>query len=121
MMAVIVDHGDAVPLAGPGEAPLDAAEARDRLADRIVGKSQLVRDRDRRGGVERVVPSRHRQHETSDLMRHTGLAIAEHDIEAGTGAHRYQIDQARVDLRVFAKGDDRTTPDLATRVLDHGL
>src|SRR5947208_3428205 len=37
VMAVIVDHGDAVPLAGPGEAPLDAAEARDRLADRLVG------------------------------------------------------------------------------------
>ena len=34
MMAVIVDDGDAVDLAGLGEAPLDAAEAGQRLADR---------------------------------------------------------------------------------------
>ena len=33
VMAVIVDDGDAVPFAGLGEAPLDAAEAGDRLAD----------------------------------------------------------------------------------------
>jgi len=47
-----------------GEAPLDAAEARDRLADRIVGNPQFVRDRDRGGGVEPIVPPCHRQHET---------------------------------------------------------
>jgi len=36
MMAVVVDDGDAVPFAGAGEAPLDAAEARQSLADRII-------------------------------------------------------------------------------------
>ena len=61
MVAVVVDDGDAVPFAGAREAPLHAAEARKRLADRVVGDLQLVRHRDRRGGVERVVAARHRQ------------------------------------------------------------
>src|ERR1700736_4152893 len=34
MVAIVVDHGDAVPLAGPGEAALHAAETCHRLADR---------------------------------------------------------------------------------------
>ena len=63
MVAVIVDHGDAVGFASPGEAPLDAAEACHRLADRLVGNAELMRHRDRRDRVQRVVPSRHRQHE----------------------------------------------------------
>ena len=37
MVAVVVDDGDAVPFAGAGEAPLHAAEAGQRLADRVVG------------------------------------------------------------------------------------
>ena len=60
MMAVIVDDGDAVPFAYFGEAPLDAAEARDRLSDDVVGQAQFMRDRDRSRGVQRVVPARHR-------------------------------------------------------------
>src|SRR5882672_4221838 len=75
MVTVIVDHGDAVPLPGPGKAPLDAAEACHRLADRIVGHAELMRHRNSRGGVERVVTSRHRQHDVGDLMRSVGLAV----------------------------------------------
>ena len=68
MMAVVVDDGDAVPFAGAGEAPLDAAESRQRLADAFVGDAEFVRDRDRRGGVERVVPPRHRQRQIGDRV-----------------------------------------------------
>ena len=61
VMAVVVDDGDAVPFAGLGEAPLDATEACQRLTDRFVGNAQRMRHRDRRRGVQRVVPPRHRQ------------------------------------------------------------
>src|SRR6267142_4911803 len=40
VMAVIVDHGDAVPFAGSGKAPLDAAKTSHRLADRLVGNAE---------------------------------------------------------------------------------
>ena len=53
VVPVIVDNGDAVPLAGPGEAALDAAEARipaDRLAD-----TRLARHRNRGRRVQGVV------------------------------------------------------------------
>src|SRR6266700_288822 len=121
MVAVIVDHRDAVPFPGPSEAPLHPTEARDRLADGIIGKSELVRDRNRGGGVERVVLSCHRQGESGDLMRHIGLAVAEHDLEARTAAHRHQIDQARVGLRILAIGDDAAILDLADQSLHHGV
>ena len=121
VMAVIVDHGDAVPFAGPGEAPLDAAETRDRLADGIVGQPELMRHRDRGGGVERVVPSRHRQHEVGDLVHGIGLAVAEHHLEFRAAAHRHEIDQPRIGLRIFAIGDDAAILDLADDGLHHRM
>src|SRR5437899_5817961 len=63
VMAVIVDHGDAVPLPGPGEATLDATESCNRLADRLVGHAEFMRHRDRRRRIRRVMPARHRQHD----------------------------------------------------------
>ena len=38
-----------------------AAELGERLADHVVADAELVRDRDRGGRIERVVPARHRQ------------------------------------------------------------
>src|SRR6476659_7263718 len=63
MVAVSVDDRYAVPFAGAGEAPPHAAEAGERVAYEIVGNTELARDRDRRGGIERVVTPRHRQRE----------------------------------------------------------
>jgi hypothetical protein len=80
-MAVIVDHGDAVPLTGPREAPLHAAKARHGFADRVVGNAELVRHRDRRRRVRGVVPSGHRQHDVGNFMGRIGLAIAKHHLE----------------------------------------
>ncbi len=82
MMAVVVDDGDAVPLAGLGEAALDAAEAGDGLADRLIGHAEFMRDGNRRRGIQCVVTTRHRQQQIVDLMRGAGLAIAERDLEA---------------------------------------
>src|SRR5258707_7291 len=72
-----------------------------------------MRHRDRRRGVERVVPPRHRQHDIGDLMRGIGLAIAEYDLEAGAAAHWIHIDQLHVRLRIFAAVDDAAILDLA--------
>ena len=80
-----------------------------------------MRDRNRRGRVRRVVPSRHRQHEIGDLVRGVGLAVAEHDLEFRAAAHRRQIDQPRIGLRVFAVGDDAAVLDLADEGLHHGM
>ena len=77
MMAVIIDDGDAIPLAGPGKAPPDAAEACDRLSDDIVRKPQFMRDSNSGDGVQGVVTARHWQMQVANLMRHLGLAIAE--------------------------------------------
>ena len=121
VVAVIVDHGDAVPFAGPGEAPLDAAEARDRLADRLVGHAEFVRHRNRRRRVRGVMPSRHRQHDVRYLVRGVGLAVAEHDLEFRAAAVRRQVDQPHIGLRVFAIGDDAAVLDLADEGLHHGM
>ena len=86
MVAVIVDDGDAVPFAGAGEAALDAAEAGERLADRVVGDAELARDRDRRRGVQHVVAARHRQRQLVDRVHVCAVAVAEHDVEARLAA-----------------------------------
>src|SRR5438552_2579826 len=112
-MAVIVDHGHAVPLAGPGEAALDAAEAYECLADRLVGDAELMRYRDRRRCIRRVMPSRHRQHDVRYLVGGVGLAVAEHDLEFRSAAGWRQVDQPRVGLRVLAIGDDAAVLDPA--------
>ena len=83
--------------------------------------AQFVRHRDRRRGVERVVPSRHRQMQVGDLMRDIGLAVAEGDLEVRAAAHRGEIDQPHVGLRIFAIGDDAAILDLADHALHHRM
>ena len=83
----------------------------------VVGNAEFVRHRDRRRGVERVVPARHRQHQIGNLVRGVGLAIAEHHLEMRAAAVRREIDQPRIGLRILAVGDDAAVLDLA----DHGL
>jgi len=67
MVAVIVDDGDAVPGSGAGEAPAHASELSERFLDAGVVDAEFVRNRDRRGGVEGVVPAWHRQRYFRDL------------------------------------------------------
>src|SRR3954471_14044393 len=121
MMAVIVDHGDAVPFAGLGETALHATEAGDRLADRIVRDTEFARHGDRGCRVGSVVTPRHRQHEIFDLMHSSGLAIAERDLEPRSAAHRGQINQPRIGLWILAVSDDATILDLADEALHHGM
>ena len=71
VVAVVVEDLDAVPRAGMGEAPLDAAEATTARADRLRADAELVRDRDGRGGVGDVVPAGHRQAQAFDHSRAT--------------------------------------------------
>ena len=68
VMAVIVENDRALPLAGAGEATLDAAEARQPLGDVLDADAKLIGDRDRRSGVERVVMARHRQDEVGQNL-----------------------------------------------------
>ena len=121
MVAVIVDDGYAVPFAGFGEAALDAAETRDRLSDGVVGKPELMRDRDRGGGIERVVAPRHRQHDVGYLIGSVGLAVAKRHLDFRTAADRIEIGQPRFGLRIFAVGDDAAILDLADHGLHHGV
>ena len=119
MVAVIVEDRDAVPLARAGEAALHAAEARERLADRVGRDAELVRDRDGGGGVERVVRARHRQDEVLELQPEARAAVADHDAELGLPAARIDIHEAHIGLRVLAIGDDAAVLDAADEVL-HG-
>src|SRR5499427_7698064 len=82
MVAVVVDNRHAIPLAGAGEATSHAAKISKRRADGVVGDAELARDRDRGGGIERVVPSRHRQRQAVDFVHRLAGAIAEQNREA---------------------------------------
>ena len=113
--------GDAVPLAGAGEAPPHAAEVLQRLADHVVGNAEFARDRDRRGGVERVVASRHRQREALDLVRRLPRAVAEEDGEARLAVGMVEIGEPHVGLRVFAIGDDAAVLDPSDQQLHHRM
>src|SRR3974390_2021223 len=85
MMAIVVDDCDAVPLAGPGETPLDAAEYRDRLADCLVGE---------------VEPPVLGLLNIRNFVRRIGLAIAERDGESRTAAEGSEIDEPCIGLRI---------------------
>ena len=63
MMAVIVEDARRPSIRRSGEAALDAAKARERAADRVDAHAELMRDGDRRGGIERIVMAGHRQAE----------------------------------------------------------
>ena len=66
MVAVIVDHGDAVRLAGLGEAPLDPGKGAQRPADRVVGQAHFLRNGDGGQCILHVVLAEHRQAEVLD-------------------------------------------------------
>ncbi len=117
MVAVVVDDRDAVPFAGAGETPAHAAEILQRLADHRVGDAELMRDRDRRGGIERIVAPRHRQRQLLDLVHGLPGTVAEHDREARTPGVVIEIDEPHVGLRVLAIGDDAAVGDLADEAL----
>ena len=117
MVAVIVEDGDAVPLAGPGEATLDAAEFGEAFADRLRAHAELVGDGQRRRGVQRVVEAGHRQLELSDVGLAAGLAVADHHAEARAAAGEVDVDEPHVGLRGLAIGDDAAVLDAADQLL----
>ncbi len=121
VVAVVVDHRDAVPLAGLGEAPLDAAETGERLADQIVGNAELARHRDRGGRVQRVVSPRHRQREPRDGVHVGPGAVAEDDGKARAAIHVIEAGQAHVRLGILAIGDDPPVLDAADQLLHHRM
>ena len=121
VVAVVVDDGDAVPDAGAGETPAHAAETGERFADHIVADAELMRDRDRRRGIERVVPAGHRQRQVLDLVHEARGAVAEHDGEQRGAAGMRDIDQPHVGLRVLAVGDDAVILDAADEALHHRM
>ena len=75
MVAVVVDHGDAVRLAGLGEAPLHAGEGAQRAADRLVGQAHLLRHGDGGERVLHIVLAEHRQAQVDDDARFVGGAV----------------------------------------------
>ena len=66
MVAVIVDHRDAVPLAGLGEAAPHALESGERGAHRVVVEAHLLGDGDGGQRVLHVVRAEHRQEQPLD-------------------------------------------------------
>ena len=117
VVAVIVEDRRAVPLARAGEAALDAAKARQSLADRIRRHAEFVGHRQSGGGVEGVVAAGHRQDEILDLHAEAGAAIADHHPEAALAALQVDVDEAHVGLRVLAVGDDAPVLDMADQIL----
>ena len=79
VVAVIVDDGGAIPHAGARKAPPHAAEIGQRMFDHLVADAELMGDRDRRRGVERIMASRHRERDGLDLVQKVSGAIAELD------------------------------------------
>ena len=69
VVAVIVDHRDAMRLAGAGEAALDAGEIGQALADAVVVDAHLDRDGDGGQRVLHVVAAEHRQAQIDDGAR----------------------------------------------------
>ena len=103
---------------GAGEPPLDAAEGADRLADDVDRGAELVRHRDRGGGVERVVPAGHRQREIVDIGGPAGRPLANQDGEFGDAARHGDVQEPNVGLRVLAVGQHPPVLDPADQLLD---
>ena len=66
VMAVVVDHEDAVGLAADIEAPLRAAEILQSRGDAVEREAQLHADRHRRQRVQQVVPSGHGERQRAE-------------------------------------------------------
>src|SRR3954453_15712276 len=82
VMAVIIDDGDAIPLASAGESAPPSTDPGNPLANGMMRPPQLMSDGDCRRSIKRVVPARHRQMQIGDLVSHIGLAIAKGELEA---------------------------------------
>ena len=80
---------------------------------------QLMGDRDRRRGVQRIVAAGHRQSEFVDIGRLAGLPVADQHVEARQAAGQIDVEQADVGLRVLAIGDDAAVLDAPDQLL-HG-
>ena len=121
MVAVVVDDERAVPFPDAGEAPLDSAEGRERLADHVVLDAELMRHRHRGGGVERVVAAGHRQCQVFDGVRGGATAVAEQHREARCTVVMIEIDETHVGLRIFAVSEDATVFQPADQRLHHRM
>ena len=98
---------------------LDAAETRDRLANDVDRRAELVRDRDRRRGVERVVAAGHREREIVDVGRTACRTLADQHRKSGKAAGKIDVQQAHVGLRILAVGEDAPILDAPDKLL-HG-
>ena len=119
MVAVVVVDRDPVPFARAGETPLDPAEGADRLADDVDRGAELVRDGDRRCGVQRIVPARHRQREIVDVGGPAGRPLADQHGEFGDAAVHGDVQEADIGLRVLAVGQNAPVLDPADQLV-HG-
>ncbi len=81
MVAVIVDHGDAVRLAGLGEAPLDALELAERLAHDVLAEAHLLGDGDGGERVLHVVLAEHRQAQPDHAAAGLVEPVGDDDVE----------------------------------------
>jgi hypothetical protein len=109
VVAVIVDDAHAANFAHLGEAPVNPAEAGQRVAD--LGGLQPQVPRHRHGGerVRDVVIPRHRQ---GTALDHRVLGL-QRDVEMRHAALVGQVHRAHIGLRVEAEGDDAAVGDAA--------
>src|SRR5262249_59925615 len=107
--------------ASAGEASPRPAEAGQGLANELVPYPELACDRDRRGGIERVVTTWHRQRQILDLVHHLPGTIAEDDGKAGAAIGMVERGETHVRLQVLAVSDHATIGDLPDQELHHGM
>ena len=124
VVAIVIDDGDAPAgkhdLTDAGEAPLDAAEAREPGRDRGVVDPEFDRDGDGGKGVLDVVPPRHRQHQRLDPALGS-RAVANDCGKAVAARHRRHVLAAHVGLRRKAVGDDPPVLHLGQQRLHLGM
>ena len=82
VVAIIVEDDRTIPLAGPREATLHAAEPRKRLADRVHRHAELIGDRDGARRIQRIVMTGHRQHEIFEIDSVRRFSLAHDHVEA---------------------------------------
>src|SRR5207247_4824439 len=121
MVAIIVNDRHAIPFAGAGEASAHAAEAGQRLANELVPYPEFAGDRNRRGGIECVVTTWHRQRQILDLVHHLAGTITQDDREAGAAIGMLERGETHVRLQVFAVSDHATIGDLPNQELHYGM
>ncbi|MPL96742.1 hypothetical protein SDC9_42924 [bioreactor metagenome] len=120
VVAVIIDDGDAAQhLAHLGEAPVDAAELRQRLADLVLLHAEVARDRNRGKAVRDVVVARHRQRAALDLR--LGPLVLQKHVEMRPAFREAEVDRAHIGLGVEAEGGDAAVGDATDEGLHLGV